>query len=59
MSAAMIHPRAAAEIERLRSAWPVEFRDGARCAFLEKYEGARDAGGYGRIPVIARVTAHP
>lgn len=46
MSEAMIHPRTAAEIERLRSAWRAEFRDGARCAFLEKYEATRLPGGY-------------
>ncbi|MGO9391215.1 hypothetical protein [Rhodoblastus sp.] len=46
MSEIAILPHAAAEIGRLRAAWPDEFRDGARCAFLEKYEGERELDGY-------------
>jgi ribosome modulation factor len=30
----------------LREHWPTEWRDGARCAFLMKFEGAREQGGY-------------
>ncbi|MCW2315105.1 hypothetical protein M2322_000625 [Rhodoblastus acidophilus] len=41
-----MHPRTLAETERFRAEWPDEFRDGARCAFLRKYPGAREAGGY-------------
>jgi len=37
-----------AEREALRSRWPDEFRDGARCAFLREYPGDREAGGYPR-----------
>jgi hypothetical protein len=34
------------ERRRLRQRWPSEYRDGARCAFLQTYPGPRDAGGY-------------
>jgi hypothetical protein len=37
---------AAGEVARLRSRWPDEFRDGARCAFLQRYDGDRERGGY-------------
>jgi len=37
---------AADEIAGLRTRWPKEFRDGARCAFLNQYEGEREPGGY-------------
>jgi hypothetical protein len=30
----------------LRKTWPDEFRDGARCGFLQNYEGKRERGGY-------------
>lgn len=30
----------------LRKRWPVEWRDGARCAFLMKFDGPRERGGY-------------
>ena len=35
-----------AERARLKSAWPHEFKDGARCGLLQKYDGPRRAGGY-------------
>jgi hypothetical protein len=37
-----------AENERaaIRKEWPAEFDDGARCGFLQKFEGAREPGGY-------------
>jgi len=38
--------KARREVERLRAAWPAEFNDGARCAFMGKYNGARELGGY-------------
>jgi hypothetical protein len=34
------------EIAELRSRWPGEFRDSARCAYLRRYERARANGGY-------------
>jgi hypothetical protein len=39
-----------AELEReaLRSRWPDEFRDGARCGLLREYPGDRERGGYPR-----------
>ncbi len=36
------------EVARLRRRWPDEFRDGARCAFLRRFDGEREAGGYPR-----------
>ncbi len=36
------------ERRRLKAAYPDEFRDGARCAFLRKYEAEREHGGYPR-----------
>ena len=30
----------------LREQCPVEWRDGARCAFLMRFDGARERGGY-------------
>ena len=36
------------EIEGLRSRWPEEFRDGVRCAFLRRFPGERERGGYPR-----------
>ena len=38
--------RPADEVARLRQRWPDEFRDGARCAFLRRFDGARQEGGY-------------
>jgi hypothetical protein len=37
-----------AENERaaIRKQWQAEFDDGARCGFLQKFEGAREPGGY-------------
>ena len=29
-----------------REQWPLEWRDGARCAFLMKFDGPRERGGY-------------
>jgi hypothetical protein len=34
------------EVARLTQRWPDEFRDGARCAFLRRFDSARQAGGY-------------
>jgi hypothetical protein len=34
------------EAKLLKARWPSEWRDGARCAFLETFEGAREEGGY-------------
>jgi hypothetical protein len=31
---------------RPREQWPVEWRDGARCAFLMQFDGPREKGGY-------------
>jgi hypothetical protein len=31
---------------RLKRGWPDEFRDGARCGFLQRYDGKRELGGY-------------
>jgi hypothetical protein len=36
------------EVARLRRQWPNEFRDGARCAFLHRFYGEREKGGYPR-----------
>jgi hypothetical protein len=30
----------------LRERWPDEWRDGARCAFLRRFDGEREKGGY-------------
>ena len=38
--------RTSVEVARLRSTWPVEFRDGARCGFLPRADGPREKGGY-------------
>lgn len=37
---------AADEVEMIRKAWPAEFNDGARCAFLQHYDGDREKGRY-------------
>jgi hypothetical protein len=34
------------ERARLKRAWPVEFADGARCAFHQRHPGRREPGGY-------------
>jgi hypothetical protein len=34
------------EIARLTQRWPDEFRDGARFAFLRRFDGTRQEGGY-------------
>lgn len=34
------------ERRRLKRAWPAEFADGERCAYLGKFEGERERGGY-------------
>ena len=36
------------EVARLRQRWPEEFRDGARCGFLLRFDGEREKGGYPR-----------
>jgi hypothetical protein len=36
------------QVARLRQRWPDEFRDGARCAFLLRFDGDRETGGYPR-----------
>jgi hypothetical protein len=33
---------------RLRRAWPAEWKDGARSAFLMRFDGVREPGGYPR-----------
>jgi hypothetical protein len=38
----------AEELTRLRERWPVEYRDGARCGFLLRFDGERKRGGYPR-----------
>jgi hypothetical protein len=40
--------KAEQEIAALRECWGPEFRDGARCAFLKRFDGDREAGGYPR-----------
>jgi hypothetical protein len=35
-------------LAQLRERWPAEYRDGARCAFLMRFDGDREAGGYPR-----------
>jgi hypothetical protein len=34
--------------ETFKEQWPDEYRDGARCAFLRRFEGDREEGGYPR-----------
>jgi hypothetical protein len=34
------------EVTRLRERWAEEFRDGARGAFLRRFDGQREKGGY-------------
>lgn len=34
------------EREIIRNRWPVEWRDGLECGFLQNYEGERDSAGY-------------
>jgi hypothetical protein len=36
------------ELTILQARWPDEFRDGARCAFLRRFDGEREPGGYPR-----------
>jgi hypothetical protein len=36
------------QLARLRSQWPQQFGDGARCGFLRRDDGVREAGGYPR-----------
>jgi hypothetical protein len=38
----------AIELTTLRAQWPAEYRDGARCAFLLRFDGDREQGGYPR-----------
>lgn len=35
-----------AERARLKRAWPDEFADSERCAFLKRFDGKREPGGY-------------
>jgi hypothetical protein len=42
---ALAGDKAEAVLTSLQNKWPAEFRDGARCAFLQQQEGPRDAGG--------------
>jgi hypothetical protein len=49
MSAAVdLHPRARAEIERLRAAWPDEFEAGFRYGYAQEFPGKREDGCYPR-----------
>ena len=34
-----------AERARLKTAWPAEFADSERCAFLNRFDGKREKGG--------------
>jgi hypothetical protein len=38
----------AIELTKLHEQWPAEYRDGARCAFLLRFDGEREGGGYPR-----------
>lgn len=38
--------RTQGERDALRTAWPTEYRDGARVAYLQQADGEREAGGY-------------
>jgi hypothetical protein len=38
----------AIELTALCEQWAVEYRDGARCAFLLRFAGERESGGYPR-----------
>jgi hypothetical protein len=38
--------RADRERGAIKAAWPDEFNDGARCAFLQRVDGPREKGGY-------------
>ena len=38
--------KADARRRRLKRAWPDEFADGERCAFLQRFDGSREKGGY-------------
>ncbi len=40
--------KTAYELKRLGQRWPDEYRDGARCAFLRRFDGDRQEGGYPR-----------
>jgi hypothetical protein len=35
-----------AERARLKTTWPAEFADGERSAFLKRFDGKREMGGY-------------
>ena len=35
-----------ADSDGLRRRWPDEWVDGARCGFLQRYDGKREPGGY-------------
>jgi hypothetical protein len=38
--------RSSEEVGCLRQRWSDEFKDGARCAFLRRFDGEREKGGY-------------
>jgi hypothetical protein len=38
----------AIKLTTLREHWPAEYCDGARCAFLLRFDGDREQGGYPR-----------
>jgi hypothetical protein len=46
LAAGRARMNAADETARLRRLWPDAFRDGARCAFLRRFDGDREEGGY-------------
>ena len=46
MSAGPSIARTEAERGCLKSLWPGEFSDGERCAFLRKFKGERERGGF-------------
>jgi hypothetical protein len=45
---AAIHAAISEECKPSQERFPVEFRDGARCGFLQRQEGPREPGGYPR-----------
>jgi hypothetical protein len=45
-NSAPVGNKAEAALNRLQDTWPLEFRDGVRCGFLQKRDGPGDTGGY-------------
>jgi hypothetical protein len=41
-----VNPDPDRERARLKQAWPEAFVDGERCAFLQRFDGRREPGGY-------------